>query len=196
MKFLEVSNLAKCCESINAISKVAKLYLDPPDRVLFETINTNFLQYAKIDAFSWAKRFAFRLPEDRKDMCFIKDKDAEDPSMRFFLACTEEVSAWNQDGHLLWSFSGAPTGIERDIKPTSITVNEKEQKLYVCDSENRCIKIISTDGVYQGSLVKYDEYGLGFDRLLRWCADTDSLLIVHWKEFTNHVCFLKVMKQK
>ena len=188
--------MAKCCETINVGSKVTKLYLDFPDRVFFETTDCVFLGYAKIDALSRAIQFLFRLPEERKDMCFTKDKDAEDPSMRFFFACTEEVSAYDQRGGFLWSFSGTPAGMLRDINPTSITVNKEEEKLYVCDSANRCIQVISTNGVYQGILVKYDEYGLGSPKLLRWCTDTDSVLIVYGKDCDNHVCILKAVNEK
>ena len=116
--------------------------------------------------------------------------------MLLFLACPEEVSASDQAGRLLWSFGGTPSGKGRDIKPTSITVDQEEQKLYVCDSANQCIQIISTDGVYQGHLVKRGECGLGTPTLSRWCKDGTSLLVVHYKNDRHYASILKVQRKK
>ena len=163
--------------------------------------HTSWLEYAKIDSLSQARQFPFTLPDDRKDMCFIRNQCTEKLSMTFFVAQSREVSAWNQDGRLLWSFSGAPTGMELEIQPCSITVNQEEQRLYVCDEANCCIQIISTDGVYQGSLVKNGEYGLGTPTLSKWYKDTSSLLVVHAKKIgsnvrtiRSHVSILKITK--
>ena len=216
MKLLEISNLAKCCETIDVRSEVGALYLDPPDHILRESIgtssletkilgsqfsftdvrkHTSWLEYAKINSLSQARPFLFTLPGDRKDMCFIRNQCTEELSMTFFVAQSREVSAWNPDGRLLWSFSGAPTGMGLEIQPCSITVNQEEQRLYVCDEANRCIQIISTDGVYQGSLVKNGEYGLGTPTLSKWYKDTSSLLVVHAKKNRSYVSILKIKPQ-
>ena len=112
--------------------------------------------------------------------------------MIFFLAWYDAVSARKKDGRLLWSFSGAPSGMLRDIQPTSITVDQEKQKLYVCDGANECIQIISTDGVYQGSLVKYRESGLGRSELIKWHKQTESLLIVHEKDGAKYLSVVKL----
>ena len=123
-------------------------------------------------------------------MCFIRHKQGDD--ITFFCACVQRVDAIKLDKGLLWSFSGASTGMVRDIQPASITVNEKEQELYVCDSANSCIQIISTDGVYQGRLVKYNESGLGRPEIIRWNKQIESLLIVHGKDNTKYLSVLKI----
>ena len=195
MKLFDASNLAKCTGRIDVQDEVGFLLHDDPGHVICEIGDSLYRRQiadAKTMSHPWTR--LCNLPQDRKDMCLMRDKDKDD--MIFFLACPKAVSAWNQDDRLLWSFSGAPTGMGLDINPTSITVDQEEQKLYVCDLANRCIQIISTDGVYLGSLVKSGKYGLGRLKLLRWCTDTDSLLIVHRKAYDNHVSVVKVQSKK
>ena len=150
------------------------------------------LMCAKIDSMRNARSCAYLQLKDRKDMCFLEDQDMEELSMTLFFACSDEVLALNHQGGFLWSFSGAPLGMVYGIKPTSITADQKRENLYVCDSANKCIQIISTDGVYQGCLVRRGEYELGIPTFLKWNKDTNSLLVVHTKQNGNHVSILTI----
>ena len=79
-----------------------------------------------------------------------------------------------------------------DIRPTSITVPDYQQKLYVCDAANNCIQIISTDGVYQGCLLRCGQSGFGKPKIVRWCQNKMSFLIVHEKDNNKYLSVLKV----
>ena len=191
VKLFDTSDLAKWTgKSVTLKENLSNstLYADPPYHVIRQygrvLYRTEISQMSDL----WTELY-YLLP-DVTDMCFIRHKDIED--MIFFLAHYKAVSARKKDHRLLWSFSGAPTGMVRDIEPISITVDREKQKLYVSDSANECIQIISTDGVYQGSLVKYRESGLGRSELIRWHKQTESLLIVHEKDGAKYLSVVKL----
>ena len=191
MMLFEISNLAKWTGKSVAIKgdvSIGTLYADPPYHVIRQDGRVLYRAETIQMSDPWTELYC--LPSDLKEMCFIRHKDIED--MIFYLACYKAVCARKKDGSLLWSFSGAPTGMVRDIEPTSITVDREKQKLYVSDSANECIQIISTDGVYQGCLVKYYKSGLGRPYLIRWYKQIESLLIVHEKDDAKYLSVLKL----
>ena len=192
----DASYLAKCTGMIYVPDKVGFLFHDDPHHMIYETggsLHRQQITDAETKSLTWTH--LFNLPPDTKDICFTRYKAQGRVILTFFLACSKSVSARTQDGRLLWSFSGAFTGMVRDINPRSITVDEKEKNLYVCDSANKCIQIISTDGVYQGNLVEYGQYGLGTPARLKWHNDSDSLLIVHSVDNDNHMSVVKVQSK-
>ena len=191
MKLFDTSNLAKWTGKSVTLKKnlsIGTLYADPPHHMIRRDGRVLYRTATRLMADPWTE--LYYLPPDVKDMCFIRHKDIED--MIFFLAHYKAVSARKKDRRLLWSFSGAPIGMVRDIEPMSITVDWEKQKLYVSDSANECIQIISTDGVYQGSLVKYYESGLGRPELIRWYKQIQSLLIVHEKNGAKYLSVLQL----
>ena len=191
VKLFDTSNLAKWTGKSVTLKKnlsIRTLYADPPYHVIRRDGPVLYRTATRLMADPWTE--LYYLPSDVQDMCFIRHKDIED--MIFFLAHYKAVSARKKDRRLLWSFSGAPTGMRSDIQPTNITVDQEKQKLYVCDSANLCIQIISTDGVYQGSLVKYYESGLGRPELIRWYKQIQSLLIVHEKDGAKYLSVIKL----
>ena len=191
VKLFDTSDLAKWTGrsvTVKGDVNIGTLYADPLHHVIRQDGRALYLTETRMMSDPWTE--LYYLPSDVTDMCLIRNKDTGD--MIFFLACSKAVSARKKDGLLLWSFSGASAGMEVDINPASITVDQEKQKLYVCDSANRCIQIISTDGVYLGSLVKYYESGLGTPDLIRWYRQVESLLIVHQKDITKYLSVLKL----
>ena len=193
LKLFEVSNLAKSTGSIDVKGEGRSLFLDDPGHLIGE-VNGSLRRQKITDAETMSNNWAHlcHLPPQKRDLCFIRNKN----KMLLFMTCPEEVSARDQNGRVIWSFSGAPTGMGRDIRPTSITVDQEEQKLYVCDSANQCIQIISTNGVYQGRLVKRGEYGLGTPTISRWCKDGSFLLIFIYKNDRHYASILKIKSHK
>ena len=191
MMFFEISNLAKWTGksvTLKENTKIGTLYADPPYHVIRQDGRFLFRTENRLMSDSWTELYC--LPSDVKDMCFIRHKQGD--NITFFCACAQRVAAVNLHTGFVWSFSGAPTGMIIDIEPTGIAVDQEKQKLYVCDSANQCIQIISTDGVYQGCLVEYYEYGSGSLDLIRWYKQIQSLLIVHERDDTKYLSAIKL----
>ena len=51
--------------------------------------------------------------------------------------------------------------------------------LFVCDVNNTCVQIFSTDGTYMGPLIKKGQQGLGCPEWICWCEASSSLVVSH-----------------
>ena len=54
--------------------------------------------------------------------------------------------------------------------------------LFVCDINNACVQIFSTDGTYMGPLIKKGQQGLGCPEWICWCEASSSLVVSHTDE--------------
>ena len=112
------------------------------------------------------------------DLCLTTDKDNQLILMCICENC-DDIFAYNTTGKLLWSIQGAVSGKEM-IKCVSFTTDHKGH-LFVCDTNNKCIHMFSTDGLFLGCLVDRGQHGITDPRHVRWCKNTSSLVVVHCK---------------
>ena len=97
------------------------------------------------------------------------------------------------DGHGIQAFdssSGQPKwSIERNMNPKALSADGRGH-LFVSDSANTSIEVVSTDGNYKVCLIKAGEQGLGVPMRIRWCDTTGSLIVAHCK---NKTMFLSIV---
>ena len=79
----------------------------------------------------------------------------------------------------IWSVKKKnPANMPRDICFTGVTTDGNGH-LFVCDVNNACVQMFSTDGAYTGPLIKEGEQGLGCPEWIRWCTASSSLVVSH-----------------
>lgn len=81
---------------------------------------------------------------------------------------------------LEWCISGRQPGMDREMNAVGITGNEGGQ-LFFCDIGNGCIQMLSTDGIFLGTVLSREEQGLGNPMRIRWCSKTKSLIVADEK---------------
>ena len=81
---------------------------------------------------------------------------------------------------LEWCFPGRQPGMDRVINAVGITDNGRGQ-LFFCDTNNGCIQMLSTEGIFLGTVLSRGEQRLGNPMRIRWCSETRSLVIAHEK---------------
>ena len=70
------------------------------------------------------------------------------------------------------------TNMPTDICFAGVTT-DRNGHLFVCDVNNACVEMFSTDGTYIGPLIKKGEQGLGCPEWIRWCETSSSLVVSH-----------------
>ena len=81
---------------------------------------------------------------------------------------------------LEWCFPGHQPGMDRVMNAVGITTNGCGQ-LFFCDANNGCIQMLSTEGIFLGTVLGRGEQRLGNPMRIRWCSKTGSLVIAHEK---------------
>ena len=71
-----------------------------------------------------------------------------------------------------------PTNLIDDICFAGVTTDGNGH-LFVCDVNNACVQMFSTEGTYIGPLIKKGEQGLGCPKWICWCKASSSLLVSH-----------------
>ena len=71
-----------------------------------------------------------------------------------------------------------PTNLPADICFAGVTTDGNGH-LFVCDVNNDCVQMFSTDGMYMGPLIKKGEQGLGCPEWIRWFEESSSLVVSH-----------------
>ena len=100
------------------------------------------------------------------------------------------IYAYNiKSGNLEWSVSGRVDGMEVEINPYGLTVDEKGH-VFVSDFRFGAIYVFSMDGEYLGVLMKEGECSLGKPGCLRWCPNSSYLVVTH---FMDNAWFLHVL---
>ena len=64
------------------------------------------------------------------------------------------------------------------MSPYGVTTDGRGH-LFVCDQQNACVQMFSTDGVYMGTVLLTRENGMFEPSLLRWSDRMSALIIVH-----------------
>ena len=81
---------------------------------------------------------------------------------------------------LEWCLIGRQPGMDRVINVVGITGNGWGQ-LFFCDTSNGCIQMLSTEGIFLGTVLSRGEQRLGNPMRIRWCSETRALVIAHEK---------------
>ena len=114
-------------------------------------------------------------------MCFLKSKDNE-----YFVTTngykgvfSYSAGADGQDAE--WKMKGKLPGMRKESSLWGATTDSRGH-LLVCDTENRCIQMLSSDGKYMGAIFTEGEQGLGQPWRIHWCKDEPICFIVHKKD--------------
>ena len=91
---------------------------------------------------------------------------------------------------LEWSIHGRQPGMDSSINAVGITDNGRGQ-LFFCDTSNKCVQMISTDGIFLGTVLRSGRKGLGNPLRIRWCDKTKSLVIAHQ---TRKLCSISIFR--
>ena len=83
--------------------------------------------------------------------------------------------------HLEWRVSNTVGGHQPgSMNAVGITTDGRGQ-LFVCDTNNSCIQMFSTDGTFLGTVLKSGEERFGIPRKIGWCNKRKSAVIAHDK---------------
>ena len=66
------------------------------------------------------------------------------------------------------------------MNAVGIIGNEGGQ-LFFCDIGNGCIQMLSTGGIFLGTVLSREAQGLGNPMRIRWCSKTKSLIVADEK---------------
>ena len=82
---------------------------------------------------------------------------------------------------LVWYVEGKLPGIDNNIRPLGVTTDGRGH-LFVCDNDNKCTHMFSTDGGYMGSLLKEEKNPQVQVAGICWSDRFSSLITVHTEE--------------
>ena len=82
---------------------------------------------------------------------------------------------------LMWYFGGSHPVIDKWINAVGVTTNGRGQ-LFICDTNNSCIQMLSTNGRFLGTVLRSGNQGLGNPERIKWCKKANSLVIAHEKQ--------------
>ena len=96
-----------------------------------------------------------------------------------------------KSGEPQWKVKGAVPGLQKEIKPVSIT-SDTSGHIFICDEANKCVEVFLMDGRHLDCIMKSEEDGFGEPVLVRWCKKSSSLIVAHLKEKHNN--YISVIK--
>ena len=89
------------------------------------------------------------------------------------------VTAYNtENDEMVWGLKGNLPRMKEQIMAEGVAA-DGNGRLFVSDESNRCIHIVTVEGLYAGVLLKEGEQKLGRPRLIHWCSETSSLIVAH-----------------
>ena len=115
------------------------------------------------------------------DMFFLKAKENE-----YFVTTNGykglfSYSAGADGEDAEWKLKGKLPGMRKESSLWGATTDGRGH-LLVCDTENRCIQMLSSNGMYMGAIFTEGDQGLGQPWRIHWCKDEPICFIVHKKE--------------
>ena len=125
-----------------------------------------------------------------RDICFA---EGEEKVLLITSSYTNRMDVYDSStGKLEWSVKGQLNeNEEKEIHPNGVATDGRDH-LFVCDSNNKCIQMFSTDGKYMGVLIKQGQQALGEPHRIHWCKSTSSLVVAHAKKKYNHISVMRV----
>ena len=102
------------------------------------------------------------------------------------------IFAYNTNsGEVAWRINDKTKGMQRNKNPDGVTW-DGEAHLFLPDTKRALIHVCSVDGKYMGCLIKEGEQGLGVPGCIRWCNNTSSLIVAHFKENSWFISDIKL----
>ena len=97
------------------------------------------------------------------------------------------LCAYNtQNDKLEWSVAGNLRLMKKPIGAQGVTTDGRGH-LFVCDAHNAAVQMFSVaEGKYIRALLNEGMQGFGTPRLVRWCRNTSSLVVVHITDTTKY----------
>ena len=77
-----------------------------------------------------------------------------------------------------WCVTRNLPGMRKEINASSVT-SDGHGHLFVCDTNNSCVQMFSSEGLYIGTLQQVGDRGLGEPWRVQWCDKTSSVVTVH-----------------
>ena len=78
-------------------------------------------------------------------------------------------------------------GMKKPIGAQGVTTDGRGH-LFVCDVHNACVQMFSVaDARYMGTVLKDCAQDIGTPRLIRWCKNTLSLVVVHMTDSNQYI---------
>ena len=120
-------------------------------------------------------------------MCFVSNETSCKRLVIVTADGPEGIHAYDVDTNKLESKKEIE-GMEK-----SAIVSDGQGHLFVCDWDNKCIRMLSvSDGYYLGYLVKRGDQGLGSPSRGDWSEETSSLTVAHTKNWKWFISVIKV----
>ena len=79
----------------------------------------------------------------------------------------------------------------KDMDAWGVTTDMRGH-LFICDHENDCVQMFSTDGKYMGALLK-KQLGFGKPREILWCESSSCFVVAHETRDYYNVSVLKIL---
>ena len=120
------------------------------------------------------------------DKYFIQDKCLVTDGEKDLLVTTHNYGGVHAyiagTDELKWRVSKTVGGhLSRGMNAVGVTTNGRGQ-LFICDVDNSCIQMFSTDGTFLRTVVSSGEQMLGLPLKITFCSRTRSLLLSHSRE--------------
>ena len=91
------------------------------------------------------------------------------------------IKAYNMETEKIqWSFMGKLADKEKMMNGSSLATDGRRH-LFVCDTNNNCIELYTTDGSYVGTILQEGKHGIGKPSEICWSDNLSSLIIAHKK---------------
>ena len=123
------------------------------------------------------------------DISLISHKDTQ-----FVAICSSGrgiICFDNNFNKSLWAIRGAVRGCDTEMEAEGVTTDDMGH-IFVCDSENSCIHMFSTSGIYTDTILRAEEAGLGKLLKVKWCSTTGSVVVAHCVEGKINLTALKL----
>ena len=125
------------------------------------------------------------------DMCFVKgcgDKE--------LLITTRGpnggIYGYDTDTDKLdWILKGMLPGMSKNLTANAVTTDGRGH-LFVCDTVNACVHMLSVDGAYLGMPLKAGEQDIGRPLRIRWLENSLCVVVVHIKDRRHHISVVRV----
>ena len=113
------------------------------------------------------------------DICSFKPAEGKG---YLLITGDDGITAVNlESGKYEWNKSGFLPGMKHVTDPWGVAADGNQNRIFVCDHNNSCVQMFSTDGEYLGALLKEGEQGVGKPGWISWRLSSSSLIVAHSK---------------
>ena len=125
------------------------------------------------------------------DMCFVRGRG--DKELLITTRGPEGgIYGYDTDTDKLdWIVKGTLPGVSKNVTADAVTT-DGHGHLFVCDTSNACVHMLSVNGSYLGTPLKAGEQDFGGPWRIRWLENSSSLVVVHIKDLRHHISVVRV----